>query len=123
MEDVKIILSALWIATMLTYLLGDVMRIFSGDFSAGEMMGVKVNITQTIWLGIAILFAIPIVMVYLSLTLNYSVNRWVNIIVAIIFFGINIVGIPRYHGTYDKFLIIVSLGFNALIVWNAWKWV
>ncbi len=123
MEDVKIILSTLWIATMLTYLLGDVMRIFSGDFSAGEMMGVKVNITQTIWLGIAILFAIPIVMVYLSLTLNYSVNRWANIIVAIIFFGINIVGVPRYPGTYDKFLIIVSLGFNALIVWNAWKWV
>jgi len=123
MEDVKIILSALWVTTMLTYLLGDVMRIFSGDFSAGEMMGVKVNITQTIWLGIAILFAIPIVMVYLSLTLNYSVNRWANIIVAIIFFGINIVGVPRYPGTYDKFLIIVSLGFNALIVWNAWKWV
>jgi hypothetical protein len=123
MEDVKIILSALWVTTMLTYLLGDVMRIFSGDFSAGEMMGVKVNMTQTIWLGIAILFAIPIVMVYLSLTLNYSVNRWANIIVAIIFFGINIVGVPRYPGTYDKFLIIVSLGFNALIVWNAWKWV
>ena len=123
MEDVKIILSALWIATMLTYLLGDVIRIFSGDFSEGEMMGVKVNMTQTIWLGIAILFAIPIVMVYLSLTLNYSVNRWANIIVAIIFFGINIVGVPGYPGAYDKFLIIVSLGFNALIVWNAWKWV
>jgi hypothetical protein len=123
MEDVKIILSALWVTTMLTYLLGDVMRIFSGDFSAGEMMGVKVNMTQTIWLGIAILFAIPIVMVYLSLTLNYSVNRWANIIVAIIFFGINIVGVPRYPGTYDKFLIIVSLGFNVLTVWYAWKWV
>jgi len=123
MEDVKIILSALWIATMLTYLLGDVMRIFSGDFKAGEMMGVKVNITQTIWLGIAILFVIPIVMVFLSLTLPYPVNRWANIIIAIIFFGINIVGVPGYPGAYDKFLIIVSLGFNALIVWNAWKWV
>ena len=120
MEDVKIILSTLWVATMLTYLLGDVMRIFAGDFAAGEMEGVQV--TQVLWLGIAALFVIPIVMVYLSLTLNNPVNRWVNIIVAIIFFGINLVGIPRYSGTNDKLLIIVSLGFNVLTVWNAWKW-
>jgi hypothetical protein len=36
MEDVQIKLSALWVALMLTYLLGDVLRIFSGDFKAGE---------------------------------------------------------------------------------------
>jgi hypothetical protein len=54
MEDVKIILTTLWVATMLTYLLGDVMRIFAGDFVAGEMEGVQV--TQVLWLGIAGLF-------------------------------------------------------------------
>jgi len=43
MEDVKIILSTLWIVLMLTYLLGDVTRIFAGDFVAGEMEGVKVT--------------------------------------------------------------------------------
>ena len=37
MEQVKIKLSALWVALMLTYLLGDVLRIFSGDFMAGEV--------------------------------------------------------------------------------------
>ena len=121
MVDTRILLSGLWVATMLTYLLGDVMRIFAGDFVAGEMEGVKV--TQILWLGIAVLFVIPIFMVFLSLTLNYPVNRWANIIVAIIFFGINIVGILRYPGAYDKFLIIVSLVFNALTVWYAWKWV
>ena len=121
MVDTRILLSGLWVATMLTYLLGDVMRIFAGDFVAGEMEGVKV--TQVLWLGIAVLFVIPIFMVFLSLTLNYPVNRWANIIVAIIFFGINIVGILRYPGAYDKFLIIVSLVFNALTVWYAWKWV
>ena len=121
MVDTRILLSGLWVATMLTYLLGDVMRIFAGDFVAGEMEGVKV--TQVLWLGIAVLFVIPIFMVFLSMTLNYPVNRWANIIVAIIFFGINIVGILRYPGAYDKFLIIVSLVFNALTVWYSWKWV
>ncbi len=57
----KIILSTLWVATMLTYLLGDVLRIFAGDSKAGEMMGQKV--TQGMWLGVAIFMVIPVVMV------------------------------------------------------------
>ena len=78
MEEVKIQLSALWVALMLTDLLGDVLRIFSGDFTAGEIGGKR--ITQIQWLGIAVLMVIPVVMVFLSLTLNYPVNRWANII-------------------------------------------
>ena len=85
MEDVRIILSGIWVALMLTYLLGDVMRIFSGDFVAGKMGGMQV--TQTMFLGMAVLFAIPIVMVFLSLTLNYPMIRWANIIVAVVFFA------------------------------------
>ena len=106
MEDVQIKLSALWVALMLTYLLGDVLRIFSGDFKAGEM-GHKggMVLTQNMLLGIAILMVIPIVMVFLSLTLNYPVNRWVNIAVAIFFFVFNLIGLPSYPSMYDKFLI------------------
>jgi hypothetical protein len=37
MVDTRIILSAFWAALMLTYLLGDVLRIFSGDYKTGEM--------------------------------------------------------------------------------------
>lgn len=120
MEDVRIILSGIWAALMLTYLLGDVMRIFSGDFVAGEMGGAQV--TQTMFLGMAILFAIPIVMVFLSLTVNYSVIRWANIIVAVVFFAVNLIGLPTYPSAFDKFLIIVGLGFNLLTVWYAWNW-
>ena len=39
MEDVRIILTGIWIALMLTYLLGDVIRIFAGDFKPGEIEG------------------------------------------------------------------------------------
>ena len=121
MVDVKIILSALWVALMLTYLLGDVLRIFSGDFKAGEIGGMQ--ITQELWLGIAKLMVIPIVMVFLSLTLKYPVNRWANIIVAIVFFGFNLIGLPTYPSAYEKFLIVVGLVFNVLTVWFSWKWV
>jgi len=120
MEDVQIILSASWVALMLTYLLGDVLRIYSGDFKAGEIGGMKM--TQNLWLGVAVLMVIPVVMVFLSLTLNYAVSRWANIIVAIFFFGFNVIGLPNYPSAYDRFLIIVGLAFNVLTVWYAWQW-
>ena len=119
--DVRITLSGLWVAIMLTYLLGDVLRIFSGDFKAGEIGGKQIS--QRMWLGIAMLMVIPIVMVFLSMTLNYPLNRWVNIIVATFFFVFNLIGLPTYPSAYDKFLIVVGLVFNILTVWTAWKWV
>jgi putative exporter of polyketide antibiotics len=121
MEEVRIILSGLWAALMLTYLLGDVMRIFAGDFKAGEMMG-GMQASQAMYFGAAIIMLIPIVMVVLSLTLKYPAIRWVTIIAAVILFLFNLVGLPTYAGAYDKFLIIVSLVFNGLTVWYAWKW-
>jgi hypothetical protein len=120
MIDVRIKLSALWVALMLTYLLGDVLRIFSGDFVAGEMGGMPIG--QEIYLVAAIILVIPVAMVFLSLTLNYKANRWTNIVLAIFFFLFNLVGLPTYPSAYDKFLIIVGLAFNILIVWYAWKW-
>jgi hypothetical protein len=106
---------------MLTYLLGDVLRIFSGDFKGGEIMGMQAS--QAIWMAAAILMLIPIVMLVLTLTLSYPAIRWVTIIAAIFLFIFNIVGLPTYPSAYDKFLIVVSLVWNVLTVWNAWKWV
>jgi hypothetical protein len=120
--DTRIILSWLWVAVMLTYLLGDVLRIFSGDYKSGEMGQQLTQFTQSMWLGIAILMVIPIVMIVLSLLLPQPVNRWANIIIAAFFFLFNIVGLSTYPSTYDKFLIIVSLVFNVLTVWYAWGW-
>jgi hypothetical protein len=121
MVDTRIILSGLWVALMLTYLLGDVLRVFAGDFEPGKLAG-GTQATQGMWLGIAVVMLIPIVMVVLTLTLKYPAIRWANIIVAIFFVVFNLFGLP-YPGAYDNFLIMVSFVFNALTVWYAWKWV
>ncbi|MCB9142046.1 MAG: hypothetical protein H6646_07190 [Anaerolineales bacterium] len=121
MSEIQIRLSVLWICLMLTYLLGDVLRIFSGDFQAGQIGGMQVS--QNMYLGMAVLMVIPIVMVYLSLTLNSPVIRWANIVVAVLFLGFNLVGLPTYPSAYDKFLIVVGLVFNVLTIWTAWKWI
>ena len=121
MEDVKIKLSALWAALMISYQQGDVMRLYSGDFMPGGAIN-GVQATQMMWLGMNIMMSIPIIMVYLSLTLNYMPNRRANLVFAIFFFGLNLIGLPTYPSLYDQFLILLGLGFNVLTVWNAWKW-
>jgi hypothetical protein len=120
MVDTRILLSGIWAALMLTYLLGDVLRIFAGDIEAGKLAG-GVQATQAMWLGIAVIMLIPIIMIVLTLTLKYPAIRWVNIIVALILVAFNLFGLP-YKGAYDNFLIIVSFVFNALTVWYAWNW-
>jgi hypothetical protein len=107
---------------MLTYLLGDVLRIFSGDAQTAEMRKQLASFTQPMWLGIAIVMAMPIVMVILSLILPQPVNRWANIIVASFLFLFNLVGLPTYPSAYDRFLIVVGLVFNGLTVWYAGNW-
>lgn len=119
-EEIRIKLSALWVCLMLTYLLGDVLRIFSDDFTAGEVSGMEMS--QGLMLGMAALMLLPIVMVFLSLTLKYPAIRWVSIVVAVLLFLFNLAGLPTYPSLYDQFLIVVGLVFNALTVWYAWKW-
>jgi hypothetical protein len=121
MTDTRIILSGIWVSLMLTYLLGDVLRIFAGDFVAGEMQGVTAG--QWIWIAAALMMLIPIIMIILSLTVAYPLIRWLTIAAATALFLFNLVGLPSYPGLYDKFLIAVGLIFNVLSVWYAWKWV
>jgi hypothetical protein len=121
MEDIRIILAGLWIALMLTYLLGDVMRIFAGDFKPGKIESTKM--TQGMLMLMALLMLIPIVMVVLSLTLSYPTIRWLHIVAAGFLFIFNIAGVRSYPGIYDRFLIIVGLVFNVITIWYAWNWV
>jgi hypothetical protein len=123
MVDVKIILSALWVAAMFVWQQGDVQRLYSSDFIPGETKLGEMMSPEMLWFISAITMTIPVVMIILSLTLNYPVNRWANIIVGIVYTGYNLIGLPRYPSAYDKFLIFVSIVFTALIVWFAWKWV
>jgi hypothetical protein len=120
MEETRIKLSALWVSLMLTYLLGDVLRIFSGDFVAGELSGMQIS--PGLMLGMAALMVIPVIMVLLSLELRYAVNRWANIVVHAFFFIFNAIGLPTYQSLYDQFLIVVGLVLNVLAIWVAWRW-
>ncbi len=121
MINTRIILAATWVVATLLYLYGDVFRICSGDLAKKPIA--DLNLSQYIWLGLAILMMIPILMVFLNLVLPQPVCRWVNIIVAVFFFLYGLVGLPTYASLYDKFLIAVSMVFNLITLWYAIRWV
>jgi hypothetical protein len=120
MADTRIVLAGLWGALMLVYLLGDVLRIFAGDFEPGKLAG-GVQATPAMWLLIAAIMLVPIAMMVATLTVAHPGIRWVTIAAAVLVAVFNLVGMP-YPGAYDNFLIVVSLGFNGLIAWHAWSW-
>jgi len=126
MDPVTITISALWVAVMLSSLMGDVLRFYEPgiieQIIAGEVEGMKM--THKGLLTSSIFMAIPIVMVILSLTLNYTANRWANIVLSIFFFGFTLTWLLiKPPPTYKIFLGGLGLVFNALIVWYAWNWV
>ena len=86
MVDVKIILSALWAARMLSGLQGDVVRIMGPgwleEMIAGESAVVATN---ELLLVMSIIMFVAIFMSFLSLTLKDKANRWANRSIGIFF--------------------------------------
>lgn len=120
MLDTRILLSASWVTVMLLYLVGDVLRIYSGDYarmSQGETS------SSNKWLFAAVFMLIPVLMVFLSLVLPHDISRWANLITAAVYFLFVLVDIRSYPSAYDKFLLFVSLIFNVVTAWLAWNWV
>ena len=119
MASERIVLGGLWTALMLTYLLGDVLRIFAGDFVPGQIQGKPV--APEMWLVAAVVMLVPIVMLVLSLLLPDPAIKWLAIVASVFLVLFNMVGLP-YKGAYDNLLILVGFVWNGLIVWQAWTW-
>jgi hypothetical protein len=119
MVDVRITLAGIWTAMMLTFLLGDVIRIFAGHYTAGEMGGKPAG--QWVWMLAAAIMLVPIVMIVLTLTIPFPAIRWITLGAAVFQIIFNIAGLP-YEGWYDNALIGVSFIFAGLIIYYAWTW-
>jgi hypothetical protein len=112
MERERIILSALWLSLMLIYFLGDVIRIFAGDFTPGLMQGKPLSRWMKVF--IALFMMIPIAMMLLSLVLDTYAIQLSTWIASGALFLFNLAGLPSYKGLYDKMLIVFGLGLNVL---------
>jgi len=124
--NVKIKLSALWVALVFFYSYNDVISFFRQDTIEGVLSGGigGAIVTPTFLFAMAILLAIPIFMLVLSLALPARVNRRTNIIVGI-FHAVVLLAtllVPGELWAHYALYMIFEAVFIALIVWTAWKW-
>lgn len=126
--DVRIILSALWAARMLSGLQGDSTRFHDPVALKGLVAGTSaVPITDELLLAMSIIFAVPILMSFLSLTLKEKTNRRANRGIGIFFvtFDLIFLGLALFlwpFSAYETFWSIIYLVCTSMIVWYAWKW-
>jgi hypothetical protein len=121
---VKLKLSALWAALMFLYAYGDIFAYFRPGFiedvMAGEVFSFEIN--QVFLLAISIYVAIPAVMVFLTLMLNPGINRWVNIVLGLVYAVTILLSTIGDDYVYYFFLSFLEGPIALLIVWCAWKW-
>jgi len=89
----------------------------------GTIAGTKLG--PELLLAGAVTLLIPLVMAFLSLTLKDKVNRWINIIVGIVYIGLGIGDFAEVSTAefpaYAILMIVSQFVAAALIVWYAWK--
>jgi hypothetical protein len=122
--NVKLKLAGLWTSTMFLYVYGD----FFGLFQPGEVqklydgkipgMGPS---TQGLVLFCAIAVATPALMIVLSLVMKPVLNRWVNIVLGLVYTLFMLVTMPGAWWFY-LFLGVVEIVLTLAIVWVAWTW-
>ena len=128
LEDMKIgvktKLSALWIAMMLLYIYADILSLFRPGQIEEMIEGLMgpLPATQGSLFAASILMIIPAGMVFLSLALKPTVNRWTNITLGALYTLVNISNLIGETWAYYILFGIVEIILTVVIIWFAWKW-
>ena len=119
LEDQRIKIAVLWsvfefCVITFTLVLSSIPMETAAETTPGEVSAVTISLL------------IPPVMAFLSLTLKDKANRWLNIIVGIVFIVLMPIGsgfelIPSAYLPSIIPITIVQVAALALIIWYAWK--
>ncbi|MBA6362393.1 hypothetical protein H4J56_18990 [Colwellia sp. BRX8-4] len=120
--NVKLKISALWVAVMFCYVYGDYIQIYVPGILA-DAMAVKVTAeTQLEFFAVALLMAMPSVMIFFTLVVQPKINRWLNIILSTLYIVILIATNLTETWVFYLFLTTIEVLISLAIIWYAWKW-
>ena len=128
MSDVKIKLSALWVARMLSGLQGDSTRLHDPVALRDLLEGTSgVQVTNSLLFILSLVFVVPILMVVLSLTLPDRANRRANLGLGIAFLAFDLAFLVMTlvgweFSAYEALWSVMYVVFVGLIVWYSWNW-
>ena len=118
--DPKVLLSTLWTVVMINMVYADVISLHI----PGTMEEVAKTAGGTpiplLMLGGAIIIELPLLMIILSRVLKYQINRWANMIVAILTIVFVVVGSAPYPHYY--FIAAIEVVCMLLVIVTAWQW-
>ncbi len=129
MEDtpvnVKIKLAGLWTALMFLYTYGDILGFYTPGTIENLIAGSagNVQITEGFLVIMALWMAIPSVMVFLSMAVKASVNRWLNLVLGTL--SLLALAATFLAGEISLRYVIqaaVEAVLIAAIIWHAWTW-
>lgn len=123
--NLKIQLAALWASVMFCYVYGDYFSLYAPhiveDFLSGDT---RLNSPVKLFAA-SVLMCVPALMIFLSVALKPTLNRWLNIIFGSIYTAIMLLiaatTLAPWWAFY-VFLALVESAITALIVWRAWNW-
>tara|TARA_R110000744_G_scaffold360727_1_gene468287 strand:- start:90 stop:515 length:426 start_codon:yes stop_codon:yes gene_type:complete len=120
--NVKLKIAALWIAVMFCYVYGDYIEIYVPGVIAQAMAVKATTETELEFFAVALLMAIPSVMIFFTLVITAKVNRWLNIILPTVYIfmliGLNLAGGWAFY----LFLTAIEVVISLAIVGYAWHW-
>jgi len=118
--DPKVLLSTLWTVVMINMVYADVISLHI----PGTMEEVAKTAGGTpiplLMLGGAIIIELPLLMIILSRVLKYQINRWANMIVAILTIVFVVGGSAPYPHYY--FIAAIEVVCMLLVIVTAWQW-
>jgi len=124
--DVKLVLSALWIAMLIVFAYVDIFGFFRADVLHAALDGkvavLGLTVDQMFLVFTTVYILIATLMVFLSLVLRPRVNRIVNIVVAL-FYAVSIIAsCIGEEWVYYLLGSVLEVALLAAIVYHAWTW-
>lgn len=124
--DVKLIISALWIAMLFVFAYVDIFGFFRADVLNAALHGTVATtalaVNQLFLTSTLIYILIPILMVVLSLVLKPRVSRVVNVIVSILYTISILYSCIGEQWSYYVLGSAIETVLLMAIVRTAWKW-
>lgn len=123
--NTKLKLSALWTALTVCYLYGDYFELYTPGKVEGLISGQNMLDTPLKLFLASVMLVIPAVMVFLSIFLKPTINRFINVVFGVFFALVMtlilVTSITPWYSFY-VFLAAVEVLIALMILWHAIKW-
>lgn len=126
MEDVKIWLAVLWLVNTVGGLTSLVFEFYEpgvlDEIRSGAKNGLAIN--PQFLLALVVLFAVSLIMAFLSVRLRDRLNRGLNIVVVLVYVAFSLILLLQKLENQSVLAVgsVVGTIFAALVVWYAYKW-